>query len=113
LDGYDEVSLTDAFKVFNKAGEAVYTPEQLGFSRCTESDLYGGSTVEAAASIFDRVLSFTATPAQTNAVVINAAFAIQTICPEKSIEECIAIARESLESGKAQQAMQKFVAINS
>ncbi|MDR3093305.1 MAG: anthranilate phosphoribosyltransferase [Bacteroidales bacterium] len=113
LDGYDEVSLTDAFKVFNKTGEAVYTPEELGFSRCSEPDLYGGSTVEAASAIFDNVLSFTATSAQINAVVINAAFAIQTICPEKSIEECIAIARESLKSGKAQQAMKTFVEINS
>ena len=43
----------------------------------------------------------TATEAQKNVVIVNAAFAIRVICPEKPIEECIALARESLESGKA------------
>ncbi|MDR1672342.1 MAG: anthranilate phosphoribosyltransferase [Bacteroidales bacterium] len=112
LDGYDEISLTSEFKVFGNQGEMVYTPEELGFHRCTEADLYGGTTVEAASKIFDSVLEGTATPAQTNAVVINAAFAIRTIKPEKSIGECIAIARESIESGKAKQSMKTFVEIN-
>ena len=40
----------------------------------------------------------TATEAQKNVVVINAAFAIQVVRPEKTIEECIALAKESLES---------------
>ena len=43
----------------------------------------------------------TATEAQKNVVVINAAFAIQVVRPEKTIEECIALAKESLESGRA------------
>ena len=32
--------------------------------------------------------------------------------PEKEIEECIAIARESLESGRALKTLKKFIEIN-
>jgi Anthranilate phosphoribosyltransferase len=91
----------------------IYTPESLGFKRCTEADLYGGDTPEDAALIFDNVLNNCATEAQTNCVVINAAFAIQVIHPEKSIEDCIAIASESLKSGKAMKSFKQFVELNS
>ena len=33
LDGYDEISLTNEFKVATSDNEKVYTPESLGFSR--------------------------------------------------------------------------------
>jgi anthranilate phosphoribosyltransferase len=58
------------------------------------------------------VLENTATPAQKNAVLINAAYAIQTVEAEKSIQECLAIARESLESGKALATFKKFLTLN-
>ena len=53
-----------------------------------------------------------ATEAQKNVVIANAAFAIQVIEPRKSLEECIAIAGESLESGKARNVLKKFLEIN-
>lgn len=112
LDGYDEISLTDSFKVLSNAGETIYAPEDLGFERCNEPDLYGGSTIEEAAAIFDGVLQNRATAPQKNAVVINAAFAIRTIEPERSIEECILIARDTIESGKALRTFKKFLEIN-
>ena len=113
LDGYDEISLTDEFKVATSDNEKIYTPESLGFKKCTERALEGGNTIEDAALIFDNVLSNKATEAQTNAVVVNAAFAIRTVQPHKSIEECIAMARESLISGRAYQTLQKFIKLNS
>ena len=113
LDGYDEISLTDNFKVLSNSEENIYTPEELGFVRAVESDLYGGQTVEDAAAIFDRVLSDTATLEQKNAVVANAAFAIRTIDRNMPIEEAIGRARESIESGNALKAFRKFVEINS
>ena len=113
LDGYDEISLTTDFKVVDSTSEKIYTPESLGFKRCTEADLYGGDTPEDAARIFDNVLNNQATEAQKNCVVANAAFAIQVIHPEKSIEDCIGIARESLESGNALRKLKQFVELNS
>ena len=56
LDGYDEISLTADFKVAMPEKEKLYTPEMLGFKRCTEADLDGGETPEEAARIFDAVL---------------------------------------------------------
>jgi len=113
LDGYDEVSLTSDFKVVDSTSEKIYTPESLGFKRCTEEDLYGGDTPEAAACIFDDVLNNRATEAQKNCVIANAAFAIQVMQPEKSIEDCIGVARESLESGNALRVFKQFVELNS
>ena len=54
----------------------------------------------------------TATEAQKNVVVIDAAFAIQVVRPEKTIEECIALAKESLESGRALATLKKFIELN-
>ena len=109
LDGYDEISLTKEFKVATSESEKIYTPESLGFSRYTEMDLDGGNTPEDASRIFDNVLANTATEAQKDVVIVNAAFAINVICPEKPIEECIALARESLESGRALDTLKKFI----
>lgn len=112
LDGYDEISLTSTFKVVNTRNEKVYTPEMIGFARCREEELYGGDTPEEAAAIFDRVLDGTALEAQKNVVIANAAFAIQTICPHKPIEDCLAEAREALESGRAKETLKKFLELN-
>ncbi len=113
LDGYDEISLTAEFKVSMPEKEKLYTPEMLGFPRAAEADLDGGETAEEAARIFDRVLEGTATPAQKNCVIANSAFAIRVICPEKTIDSCIAEARESLEGGKALNTLKKFLSLNS
>ena len=113
LDGYDEISLTDDFKVAMPNSEKLYTPEDLGFHRIDEQALYGGETPQEASKIFDRVLDGTALPEQKNCVIANAAFAIQVICPQKPIDECIAEARESLESGKALATFKKFIELNS
>jgi anthranilate phosphoribosyltransferase len=112
IDGYDEISLTSEFKVAMPEKEKVYTPEMIGMKRCRHEDLWGGDTPEAASKIFDNVLNNTATEAQRNCVLANSGFAIQVICPEKSIEECIAEAHESLQSRRALDVLNKFIEIN-
>ena len=113
LDGYDEISLTNEFKVATSDHEKIYTPESLGFSRYKDIDLDGGQTPEDAAKIFDHIMNNTATEAQKNVVIVNSAFAIHVIRPEKTIEECIALAKESLESGRALATLKKFIELNS
>lgn len=113
LDGYDEISLTNEFKVMTRGYEQVFRPEQLGVRSVTPKELWGGETKEEAAAIFDHVLEGTATEAQTQCVLTNAAFAIQVMEPTKEIEECMAIARESLESGAALRTLKRFVELNS
>ena len=113
LDGYDEISLTSTCKVSNNKGENVYSPEDLGFRQIAQKELWGGETVADASKIFLNVLNNKATDAQRNAVVINSAFTIQTICPEKTIDECKSEALQSLERGKAKKAFEKFIEIYS
>ncbi|MDR3651397.1 MAG: anthranilate phosphoribosyltransferase [Paludibacter sp.] len=111
LDGYDEISLTDTCKIVNNSGEFVYTPEQLGFKKLKQEELWGGNSVDDAARIFMNVLENKATDAQRDAVVINSAIAIQTRCPQKPLEQCKAEAAESLAGGYAKKAFVKFVEI--
>ncbi|MDR2916674.1 MAG: anthranilate phosphoribosyltransferase [Tannerella sp.] len=112
MDGYDEISLTSEFKVAMPEKEKVYSPEMLGMKRYKGEDLWGGNTPEAASEIFDAVLNNTATEAQRDSVLVNSAFAIQVMCPEKSIEECLDESRESLQSGNALNVLKKFIAVN-
>ena len=114
IDGYDEISLTGDFKVTTNTYERVFRPQDLGFSIAKPEELVGGATEEEAKEIFDRVLENTALPAQKNIVLANAAFGIQVLEKgQKSIEECIDIARESIDSGRALATFKKFVELNS
>lgn len=113
LDGYDEISLTGDFKIITKSEELIYNPEQIGFTRYAEKDLYGGDTPEDAAKIFDNVINNTATEAQKDAVIANAAVAIQTINPSLSFADSVAQARESIESGRVKKTFEEFLKLNS
>lgn len=113
LDGYDEISLTNDFKIVSNHSESIYSPSQLGLQTIDQLELYGGKTPEEARQIFDDVLKGCATSSQTQVVVINAAAGIHTICPEKDLPTCIEEARASLLSGKALKTFEKFVQLNS
>ena len=114
IDGYDEISLTGDFKVATNNYERVFSPADLGFVPATPEELVGGANEDEAAEIFDAVLENRALPAQKNVVLANAAFGIQVMEKgRKSIEECVEIARESIDSGKALATFRKFAEINS
>lgn len=113
IDGYDEISLTGDFKIKTNNMEKIFRPADLGFSIVHPEELSGGETQEEARRIFDDVLHNQSTTGQKNVTVANAAFAIKVIEPQKEISECIAIAQESLESGKALTLLKKFIELNS
>lgn len=114
IDGYDEISLTGDFKVTTNNYEKIFKPQGLGFEIAKPEEVRGGATEEEAKDIFDAVLENRALPAQKNIVLANAAFGIQVMEKgQKSIEECVEIARESIDSGKALATFKKFVEINS
>jgi anthranilate phosphoribosyltransferase len=109
LDGFDEVSLTCNFKAFTEKGESLYTVKDLGFDVLKEDDIRGGDTVESSAKIFTAVLNGTATDAQTNVVLCNAALAIRTIDGSKTFSDCYYEAEESLLSKRAYESFTKLV----
>ncbi len=112
-DGYDEISLTSGFKLVTPHFEKVFTPKDLGLNYVEPKDIYGGETPQDASRIFDAVLSGTATEEQRNVVLANAACGISVIDRNLSVEESIAICRESLDSGRALASFKRFLAINS
>lgn len=114
IDGYDEISLTGDFKVTTNNYERIFNPSDLGFETAKPEELVAGATEKEAKEIFDRVLENRALPAQKNIVLANAAFGIQVMEKgRKSIDECIEIARESIDSGNALNTFKKFVELNS
>lgn len=110
LDGYDEISLTGAFKVITNQAEQLLEPAQLGLKKVTQASLSGGQTADDSARIFMNVLNNQATPAQKSAVLANAAMALLVAGHSDNREEAVAIARESLESKRALQSFQTLMA---
>lgn len=114
IDGYDEISLTGDFKVTTNDYERVFKPSDIGFAPVNGAELAAGDSEDDAMRTFDNVLANKALPSQKNVVTANAAFGIQVLEKgKKDIAECIAIARESIDSGKAMATLKKFVALNS
>ena len=112
-DGYDEISLTSGFKICTNDFEKVFTPVDLGLKYVKQSDIFGGETAMEAMKIFDSVLEGTATEAQKNVVIANAACGISIMDKNMSMADSVATARESLDSGKALQTFKKFLELNS
>jgi len=111
LDGYDEISLTNDTKVITNKGEKIMTPEQLGKRAVSASDIHGGNSVEEAAKIFSTILKGEGTWAQNAVVIANAAMALHCTGKFKNYDEAYGVAVESLESGKANQALQKLISL--
>jgi anthranilate phosphoribosyltransferase len=112
LDGYDEISLTGAFKTISNKSETIFNPEDLGLSRVLAEQIKGGNTVEESAKIFMTILQGKGTQAQQSVVETNAAFALQCYF-NTSIEDSLAMAKESIESGKALDSFSKLINLSS
>ena len=112
LDGYDEISLTGDIKLISNETETSITPESIGFRKLDQNELYGGETVEDAAQIFQIILTNKGNEAQNSVVLANAGLAISTV-KQNSFEEGIALAKESMESGKALESFNNFLKANS
>lgn len=111
LDGYDEISLTNDTKVITNEGEKIMTPEQLGKRMVLASDISGGSSVEEAAKIFSTIIKGDGTWAQNAVVLANAAMALNCTGKFKTYDDAYNAAVESLESGKANESLQKLISM--
>ena len=111
LDGYDVISLTNDTKVITNEGERIMTPEQSGKRMVSAQDISGGNSVEEAAKIFTTILKGVGTWAQNAVVLANAAMALNCTGSYKTYDEAYNSAVESLESGRANQSLQKLISI--
>ncbi|MDR0531915.1 MAG: anthranilate phosphoribosyltransferase [Oscillospiraceae bacterium] len=113
-DGLDEISLSSPTSVCEVRGGSFrsyeLTPEQFGMQRCAKSALEGGTPQENAA-ITRAILSGEPGP-KRDAVVLNSAAAIHIAKPELALEQAIALARELIDTGKAMQQLERFIALS-
>jgi anthranilate phosphoribosyltransferase len=109
LDGYDEISLTGAFRVLTRETERTVVPADLGLDTVLPADIYGGATVEEAASVFLKILEGKGSQAQNEVVIANAALALYCMDENSGMEHCMGRARQSLESGAAHTAFKQLI----
>lgn len=113
LDGYDEISLTGDTKIITREGEKIYSAIELGGMEIKPESITGGESVEDATRIFTNILMGKGTREQEAVVLANAATALNVTGRYRSYEESFAAAKESLQSGKAFDSLQKLIALQS
>jgi anthranilate phosphoribosyltransferase len=113
-DGLDEISMSAPTSVCEvrqgRFKSYVIEPEEFGFTRCRKEDLVGGSPAENAQITRD-ILGGKPGP-RRDAVLLNSGAAIYIARPSLSISEAIAIARETIDSGKALAQLERFIALS-
>lgn len=111
-DGLDEITLTGPTEVMESTNGDTesysITPEQFGLKRARIEELHGGSAEECAAMI-ERILTGEKGP-RRDVTVLNAGAALKVGGRAGSIEEGIALAAESIDTGAARQALDRLVA---
>ncbi len=112
-DCLDEISLSAPTTVCEiRDGEFktyVIEPEQFGFNKCDKKDLEGGNPEENAA-ITKAILSGEK-GAKRDAVVLNAAACIYIAKKADTMQEAVKVAEEMIDSGKAMEVLNQFVAL--
>lgn len=110
-DGLDEATLTGTTTVCEVNGGAMnsffLTPEQLGFTRCALGDLIGGEPEENA-KIALSILNGKKGP-QRDIVILNSALCLYMGHSNHTLRDCIRMAQEILDSGRARQQMELFI----
>jgi anthranilate phosphoribosyltransferase len=113
LDGYDEISLTGDAKIITQNGEKIYSANEMGNMEISPESITGGDTIEEAAQKFKTIISGNGTPQQEAVVLANAAIALFTTGLYKNYDTAFDAAKESLQSGKANECLQKLISLQS
>ena len=113
-DKLDEISLSAPTSVCEiRDGwykSYVITPEDFGFARCTKDDLKGGAPEENAA--ITRAILSGEKGHKRNAVLMNAGAALYIGGKAESMKDGIALAAELIDSGKALETLERFIAVS-
>ncbi|APD05987.1 anthranilate phosphoribosyltransferase [Flavobacteriaceae bacterium UJ101] len=108
LDGYDEISLTNDFKIYENQGENLYKIADVPFKHLKQSSIQGGTSIEENAQIFKSILEGNGTEAQNEVVLANATFALNTITHDP-LDLCKEKAERSLYDKKGLHAFQTLL----
>ena len=110
-DGLDEITLTGTSTICEVAdgnlNSYFITPEQFGLTRCQLSDLTGGAPKENA-EIAKRILSGEKGP-KRDTVVLNSACCLYMGKNDITMRECVRLAQELIDSGKALHTLESYI----
>lgn len=113
-DGLDEISVCATTTICEisdgNLNSFFITPEQLGFPRYDMSEIVGGSPAENA-EIARRVL-MGEPGAKRDIVVLNSAFCLYMALGHVTLRDCVKMARELIDSGRALEQMRRFVKLS-
>ena len=111
-DGLDEITLTGTTTIceVSRGGLNSYfiTPEQFGLERCQPEDLTGGEPDENA-EIAMAVLGGEA-GARRDVVLLNSAVCLYMAYDNVTLRQCLAMARDIIDSGRALAKLKEFAA---
>ncbi len=110
-DGLDEATVTGPTHVceirFGELTMYEITPEQFGFSRCSLPELVGGNPEENAQITRD-ILTGKLTGPKRDIVVFNSALSLYLGIDDCTIGDCVALANDLIDSGKAAAKLEEF-----
>jgi anthranilate phosphoribosyltransferase len=114
LDGLDEISLTTSSIVCEvnegKLNSFFFDPRQFGFEYCKPEDLTGGGPEENA-DIARRILSGEKGP-RRDTVLLNSAVCLYMFFNDVTLRECVRIAAEVIDSGRAMEQLSRFIELS-
>ncbi len=114
LDGLDEISLTTSSVVCEvnegKLNSFFFDPRQFGFEYCKPEDLTGGGPEENA-DIARRILSGEKGP-RRDTVLLNSAVCLYMFFNDVTLRECVRIAAEVIDSGRAMEQLSRFIELS-
>jgi len=113
-DGLDEISLTTTTTVCEvnngRLNSFFLDPRQLGFEYCSPDDLTGGGPQENA-EIAKRILEGEKGP-KRDIVLLNSAVCLYMFYDNVTLRECIRMAEDVIDSGKAMEQLNRFIRLS-
>ena len=111
-DGLDEASMVTSSTICEISNGRVNSffldPKQLGFTTCKSEDLVGGDATENAKITLDILTGKDKGP-KRDAVLLNAALCIYMGQNKHTLRECVKMAGDIIDSGKAKAKLDAFV----
>jgi len=113
-DGLDEISLTTSSTVCEvnngHLNSFFLDPRQFGFEYCKPEDLTGGSPQENA-EIAKRILNGEKGP-KRDIVLLNSAVCLYMFYDNITLRECVRLAADVIDSGKAMEQLNRFIELS-
>lgn len=114
-DGLDEISLSSTSTICEIDGNSLnsyfLSPEQLGLKKCNKDDILGGNIKENAKIALD-ILSGIEKGAKRDIVIMNSAMCLYMVYNNKTLKECVKVAEDVIDSGKAKKQLNKFIELS-